>query len=69
MKRSGGGQSLTAYVGVDGTSPSLNSARLQNQPQAAGRPRDRVNAVAERLQTAVARVCRGLNFTCSQFRI
>ncbi|XPE64764.1 efflux RND transporter permease subunit [Shigella flexneri] len=26
-------QSLTSFVGVDGTNPSLNSARLQNQPQ------------------------------------
>ncbi|STI85217.1 multidrug resistance protein [Escherichia coli] len=29
-------QSLTSFVGVDGTNPSLNSARLQNQPQTAG---------------------------------
>ncbi|MCX9932292.1 hypothetical protein LAD67_14935 [Escherichia coli] len=29
-------QSLTSFVGVDGTNPSLNSARFADQPQTVG---------------------------------
>ncbi|WP_421510733.1 MdtB/MuxB family multidrug efflux RND transporter permease subunit [Enterobacter sp. JS8-1] len=49
-------ESLTAYVGVDGTNPSLNSARLQINLKPLDDRDDRVNAVIERLQNAVARV-------------
>lgn len=49
-------ESLTAYVGVDGTNPSLNSARLQINLKPLDDRDDRVNAVIERLQSAVARV-------------
>ena len=49
-------ESLTAYVGVDGTNPSLNSARLQINLKPLDERDDRVNAVIERLQNAVARV-------------
>ena len=49
-------ESLTSYVGVDGTNPSLNSARLQINLKPLDERDDRVNAVIERLQSAVARV-------------
>jgi multidrug efflux pump len=49
-------ESLTSYVGVDGTNPSLNSARLQINLKPLDERDDRVNAVIERLQNAVARV-------------
>jgi multidrug efflux pump len=49
-------ESLTSFVGVDGTNPSLNSARLQINLKPLDDRDDRVNAVIERLQSAVARV-------------
>ena len=49
-------ESLTSYVGVDGTNPSLNSARLQINLKPLDDRDDRVQTVIDRLQTAVARV-------------
>ena len=49
-------ESLTAFVGVDGTNPSLNSARLQINLKPLDDRDDRVPAVIERLQNAVAKV-------------
>ncbi|MNS73491.1 Multidrug resistance protein MdtB [compost metagenome] len=49
-------ESLTSFVGVDGTNPSLNSARLQINLKPLDDRDDRVNTVIERLQNAVARV-------------
>ena len=46
-------QSLTSFVGVDGTNPSLNSARLQINLKPLDERDDRVNKVIARLQTAV----------------
>jgi multidrug efflux pump subunit AcrB len=49
-------ESLTAFVGVDGTNPSLNSARLQINLKPLDDRDDRVNTVIDRLQRAVAKV-------------
>jgi len=49
-------ESLTSFVGVDGTNPSLNSARLQINLKPLDDRDDRVNKVIERLQHAVAKV-------------
>jgi multidrug efflux pump len=49
-------ESLTAFVGVDGTNPALNSARLQINLKPLDDRDDRVPAVIERLQNAVAKV-------------
>ncbi|WP_029593313.1 MdtB/MuxB family multidrug efflux RND transporter permease subunit [Franconibacter pulveris] len=49
-------ESLTSFVGVDGTNPSLNSARLQINLKALDERDDRVQTVIERLQQAVAKV-------------
>ncbi|MBV7405738.1 MdtB/MuxB family multidrug efflux RND transporter permease subunit [Enterobacter sp. ENT03] len=49
-------ESLTAFVGVDGTNPALNSARLQINLKPLDDRDDRVPAVTERLQNAVAKV-------------
>ena len=46
-------QSLTSFVGVDGTNPSLNSARLQINLKPLDERDDRVQKVIARLQTAV----------------
>jgi multidrug efflux pump len=48
-------ESLTSYVGVDGTNPALNSARLQINLKPLDERDDRVQTVIERLQNAVAR--------------
>ncbi|NYZ52237.1 hypothetical protein HCY93_52900, partial [Escherichia coli] len=45
-------QSLTSFVGVDGTNPSLNSARLQINLKPLDERDDRVQKVIARLQTA-----------------
>ncbi|XPE42031.1 efflux RND transporter permease subunit [Shigella flexneri] len=50
-----GGESLTAFVGVDGANPALNSARLQINLKPLDE-RDRVQKVIARLQDAVDRV-------------
>ncbi|MGQ7789362.1 hypothetical protein ACULNC_05255 [Shigella flexneri] len=50
-------QSLTSFVGVDGTNPSLNSARLQINLKPLDERDDRVQKVIARLQTAVIK-CR-----------
>jgi len=49
-------ESLTAFVGVDGTNPSLNSARLQINLKPLDDRDDRVQTVIARLQQAVAKV-------------
>ena len=49
-------ESLTAFVGVDGTNPALNSARLQINLKPLNERDDRVQKVIARLQHAVAKV-------------
>lgn len=49
-------QSVTSFVGVDGTNPALNSARVQINLKPLDERDDRIPAVVERLQSAVARV-------------
>lgn len=49
-------ESLTAFVGVDGTNPALNSARLQINLKPLDDRDDRVQKVIARLQDAVDRV-------------
>ncbi|WP_312950521.1 MdtB/MuxB family multidrug efflux RND transporter permease subunit [Superficieibacter sp.] len=49
-------ESLTTFVGVDGTNPALNSARLQINLKALDDREDRVQTVIQRLQQAAARV-------------
>lgn len=49
-------QSMTSFVGVDGTNPSLNSARLQINLKPLDERDDRVQKVIARLQTAVDKV-------------
>ena len=47
-------QSLTSFVGVDGTNPALNSGRLQINLKPLDEREDRIPAVIARLQQAVA---------------
>lgn len=47
-------ESMTTFVGVDGTNPSLNSSRLQINLKALDERDDRVPAIIERLQQQVA---------------
>lgn len=49
-------ESMTAFVGVDGTNPALNSARLQINLKPLDERDDRVRTVIVRLQQAAARV-------------
>ena len=49
-------QSLTTFVGVDGTNPALNSARLQINLKPLSERDDRVPTVIERLQQSVANI-------------
>ena len=49
-------QSVTSFVGVDGTNPALNSARVQINLKPLDERDDRIPAVIERLQSAVARL-------------
>ncbi|EOG5419132.1 MdtB/MuxB family multidrug efflux RND transporter permease subunit [Cronobacter malonaticus] len=49
-------ESLTSFVGVDGTNPSLNSARLQINLKPLDDRDDRVQTVIARLQEAASRV-------------
>ncbi len=49
-------ESLTSFVGVDGTNPSLNSGRLQINLKPLSERDDRVAKVIERLQNDVAQV-------------
>ncbi|EOW6510355.1 MdtB/MuxB family multidrug efflux RND transporter permease subunit [Cronobacter malonaticus] len=49
-------ESLTSFVGVDGTNPSLNSARLQINLKPLDDRDDRVQTVISRLQEAASRV-------------
>ncbi|KLF19787.1 multidrug transporter [Klebsiella aerogenes] len=49
-------ESLTSFVGVDGTNPALNSARLQINLKPLDERDDRVQTVISRLQHAVASV-------------
>lgn len=49
-------ESLTSFVGVDGTNPSLNSARLQINLKPLSDRDDRIPVVIERLQADVAKV-------------
>lgn len=46
-------ESLTSFVGVDGTNPALNSARLQINLKPLDERDDRVQTVISRLQQAV----------------
>ena len=48
--------SLTSFVGVDGTNPSLNSARLQINLKPLDERDDRVQTLIPRLQQAVAKI-------------
>ena len=49
-------QSVTSFVGVDGTNPALNSARVQINLKPLDERDDRIPAVVTRLQNAVARM-------------
>ena len=49
-------ESLTSFVGVDGTNPALNSARLQINLKPLSERDDRIPAVQARLQQAVAQI-------------
>ncbi|WP_333617199.1 MdtB/MuxB family multidrug efflux RND transporter permease subunit [Mixta calida] len=49
-------QSVTSFVGVDGTNPALNSARVQINLKPLDERDDRIPAVVARLQSAVARL-------------
>ncbi|MBP2198367.1 MdtB/MuxB family multidrug efflux RND transporter permease subunit [Pantoea cypripedii] len=49
-------QSLTSFVGVDGTNAALNSARLQINLKPLSERDDRIPAVQKRLQAAVAQI-------------
>ncbi|WP_312042033.1 MdtB/MuxB family multidrug efflux RND transporter permease subunit [Erwinia sp.] len=49
-------QSLTSFVGVDGTNPALNSGRLQINLKPLDEREDRIPVVINRLQQAVAAV-------------
>ncbi|EKS1846429.1 MdtB/MuxB family multidrug efflux RND transporter permease subunit [Cronobacter muytjensii] len=49
-------ESMTSFVGVDGTNPSLNSARLQINLKPLEKRDDRVQTVIARLQDAAASV-------------
>ncbi|MEG3128849.1 MdtB/MuxB family multidrug efflux RND transporter permease subunit [Pantoea cypripedii] len=49
-------QSLTSFVGVDGTNAALNSARLQINLKPLSERDDRIPAVQRRLQAAVAQI-------------
>ncbi len=49
-------ESLTSFVGVDGTNPALNSARLQINLKPLDERDDRVQTVISRLQHAVDRI-------------
>ncbi|MBP2167502.1 multidrug efflux pump [Erwinia toletana] len=49
-------QSLTSFVGVDGTNPALNSGRLQINLKPLDQRDDRIPAVIARLQDEVAKV-------------
>ncbi|KGT95817.1 multidrug transporter [Erwinia typographi] len=49
-------QSLTSFVGVDGTNPALNSGRLQINLKPLDERDDRIPAVIDRLQNEVARL-------------
>jgi len=49
-------ESLTAFVGVDGTNPALNSARLQINLKPLDKRDDRVQTVIARLQQAASRL-------------
>ncbi|MRS15041.1 MdtB/MuxB family multidrug efflux RND transporter permease subunit [Enterobacteriaceae bacterium RIT691] len=49
-------ESLTSFVGVDGTNPALNSARLQINLKPLSERDDRVQKVIRRLQHAIDRI-------------
>ena len=49
-------QSLTSFVGVDGTNPALNSGRLQINLKPLDQRDDRIPVVIERLQTEIAKL-------------
>nr|WP_024965045.1 MdtB/MuxB family multidrug efflux RND transporter permease subunit [Pantoea sp. IMH] len=49
-------QSLTSFVGVDGTNPALNSGRLQINLKPLDERDDRIPAIIDRLQAEVDRV-------------
>ena len=49
-------QSLTSFVGVDGTNPALNSGRLQINLKPLDQRDDRIPAVIERLQAEIAKL-------------
>jgi multidrug efflux pump len=49
-------QSLTSFVGVDGTNPALNSGRLQISLKPLSERDDRIPVVIDRLQAAVAKM-------------
>ena len=49
-------QSLTSFVGVDGTNPALNSGRLQISLKPLNERDDRIPVVIDRLQAAVAQM-------------
>ncbi len=49
-------QSLTSFVGVDGTHPALNSGRLQINLKPLDQRDDRIPVVIDRLQTEIAKL-------------
>ncbi|MGC6387701.1 MdtB/MuxB family multidrug efflux RND transporter permease subunit [Ewingella sp. S1.OA.A_B6] len=49
-------ESLTSFIGVDGTNPTLNTGRLQIALKPLSNRSDRVSAIIPRLQEAIARV-------------
>lgn len=49
-------QSLTSFVGVDGTNPALNSGRLQINMKPLDQRDDRIPVVIDRLQTEIAKL-------------
>lgn len=49
-------QSLTSFVGVDGTNPALNSGRLQINLKPLDQRDDRIPVVIDRLQTEIAKL-------------
>ncbi|MBJ3816470.1 MdtB/MuxB family multidrug efflux RND transporter permease subunit [Shimwellia pseudoproteus] len=49
-------ESLTSFIGVDGTNPALNTGRLQIMLKPLNQRSDRVSAVIDRLQQATANI-------------
>ena len=61
-------ESLSSFIGADGTNTTLNSGRIVDQPEAAGPARsERVRRDPAAAAEAGAR-CRGFSCTCSRCR-